>query len=361
MQEITLADCYGYAGLSPDAVNIPKRLGPFKRIADELTTDQMLHAVRFYFDLPVSADTDWISGPIKKADDSFSMVTNKRELPIISMALIAHQIQKKEDQFAALAALVGSAIGKRQPAIYPQFVEIVQAAAKDLMTSERQSLDRTIIRTKSQSKDLASSEEDPASVDEFDETIQELKELISDSHEMVEHLAQQVNEVIGPVRSEAERLREETDMLWWLIGGESYVLRRTYLAMEEASAAFLIGIDLAGLSRTALGPRANEFLINRALREGRTENSEKVTIDDLPELFTSGELTKIAASEEIDTVRDLCFLNNAISRANQVGSQTGWQKMYADDGSLDNTAAFHPKEIALQSFREARLLSALAQ
>ena len=115
MQEISLPDCYGYAGLSPDAANIPLRLEPFKAIAANLTRDQVLDAVRHYFGMRVCADTDWLIGPIKKADDSFSMVTNKRELSIISMALVAHQVQHQESEFAALAFLVASAFGRRRP------------------------------------------------------------------------------------------------------------------------------------------------------------------------------------------------------------------------------------------------------
>ena len=360
MQEMTLADCYGHAGLSPDAVNIQSRLEPFKKIAANLTHDQVLDAVRHYFGMPVSADSNWLYGPIKMADDSFSMVTNRRELAIISMALIAHEVKTEESQFAALAFLVASATGKRNPAIYPQFVEIVNAAAKDLMTSQRQSLDGKGIRARPLNKNLAGSAEDLVTEFELENLNRVLKELNSDSHELVEHLARQINAVMKPVRTETARLREETDMLWWLVGGESYSLRQPYLAMEEGRAAFLVGTDLAGLSRTALGPRANEFLINKALREGRTENSPKVKIFSLPKLFTPHELAEITAAEEIDTVRDLCCLNNAISRANQVGTQTGWRKMYAADRSLDDKTAFDPNAIALQSFREARLLDALA-
>ena len=245
--------------------------------------------------------------------------------------------------------------------IYPQFVEIVDAAAKDLMTSRRLSLGWKPIAPRALSKKLAGSKADLVTADDFDGLNQVLKELNSDSHELVKHLADQINMAINPVRFDVARLREETDMLWWLVGGESYSLAQPYFAMEEGCAAFLVGTDLAGLSRTALGPRASEFLIHKALREGRTKKPAKVKIFSLPKIFTPVELEKISAGEEIDTVRDLCCLNNAISRAHQVGTQTGWRKVYADDRSLDDKTAFDTKELALQSFREARLLGALAK
>lgn len=360
MQEITLSDCYGYAGLSPDALNISLRLEPFETIAANLNDDQVLDAVRLYFGLPVGADTEWLSGPIIAADESFSMVTNKRELAILSMALIAREIRKEESQFAALAVLVASTFGKREPAIYPQFVEMVNAAAKDLTASERQSLGEPSVRARALSRKLTASEEVLVPANDFAKLDQVLKELNTDSHELVKDLAAQVNKAIRPIRNEAARLREETDMLWWLVGGESHALQETYRDMKEARAAFLIGIDLANLSRTTLGPRASEFLMNKALREGRTEKPAKAKIDSLPKLFTQEDMAKIIAPSAIEKVRDLCSLHNAISRAHQVGSPTGWQKMYDADGSLGERTAFDPKEITLQSFREARLLDALA-
>ena len=361
MKKITLADCYGYAGLSPDAVNIPSRHEPFKAIAKNLTRAQVLDAVRHYFDMPVSAETNWLSDPIMAVDDSFSMVANKRELAILSMALIAHAVQNREGKFTALAVLVASAFGKRQPAMYPQFVEIVHAEAKDLMTSEGPSESWKGIQAKAQNKKPGDSDAELIAGGDFEVLTRVLNEIHADGRELVKNLRQQVNAAMQSIRIETAQLREETDMLWWLVGGESYALRQPYLSMEEGRAAFLVGTDLAGLSRTALGPRASEFLINKALREGRTEKPAKVKILGLPKLFKPDELAEITAAEEIDSVRDFCSLNNAIARANQVGSQTAWRKMYADDGSLDDKFAFFPCELALQSFREALLLGALAQ
>lgn len=359
MQKITLADCYGFAGLSHEAVNISLRIGPFEAIAAKLTNGQVLDAIRFYFGLPVDADTEWLSGPIMAADESFSMVTNERELAILSMALIAHEIREEESQFAALAFLTASSLGKRTPAVYPQFVEIVDAAAKDLMTSPRQSLDTTIIRAMTSSETLAAKEENLVGANDVGGLNRVLKELSSESHNMVKNLATKLNKAIKPVRAETLRLREETDMLWWLVGGESHLFQEPYLNMKQARAAFLIGSELAELSRTVLGPRASEFLMNKALREGRTENSEKVKIHSLLQLFKQAELARINPPNEIDKVRDLCSLNNAIARAYQVESKAGWQNMYDADGSFERKTAFAPKEIALQSFREARLLRAL--
>ena len=77
MKELSLADCYGYAGLTSEAANISLRLEPNQAIAKELTTDRVLDLVRFYFGLPVTADTKWFSTPIIEADPAFSMITNE--------------------------------------------------------------------------------------------------------------------------------------------------------------------------------------------------------------------------------------------------------------------------------------------
>jgi len=360
MQQLKLADCYGHAGLSPDAANIPLRIEPFKTIAANLTRPQIIDAVRAYFGLPMQHDTGWLSDPILAADEAFSMVANKNEIAILAMALIAHQIREEDDQFTALVFLVANAFGHRKAGVYPQFVEIIKAAASDLTTSTRRELDMKQIRVKALSKELGGSEEDLVPQNDFPTINRILKEVNIDGHEMVKHLAQQMNTALSPMRSEVARLREETDMLWWLVGGESRLVDGAYADMKTGRAAFLIGSELAELSRTLLGPKAGTFLINKALHEGRTDKTSKIKIEAIPKLFTPKELSDVTPNSTISDVRDLCSVSNAISRASEVGSQTAWKKMYGDDGSLPETAAFSPSELANQSFREFLLLNALS-
>lgn len=360
MQEMTLADCYGHAGLSMESTILSLRMEPFETIAANLTKPQILDAVRAYFGLSMKGDTDWLFDPISSADPTFSAIANKREIKIFTMALIAHEVHEEDSEFAALAFLVASAFGKRKPEVYPQFVNIIDAAARDLMTSRRQPLDNSQIRVRGVNKDLAGSEEALVAQNDFATLNQVLKTLNTDSHEMVKHLAQQLSSIIRPMRSETANLREETDMLWWLVGGQGHMIEETYRDMSEGRAAFLIGADLAGLSRPYLGPRASQFLINKALREGRSDGSSNVEIGSLPKCYKLHELSDIAPAETIDQVRDLCSLNNAVARAKDVGSLTVWRTMYKSDGSLPDKTTFDSGELAMQSFRETMLLKALS-
>lgn len=359
MKELTLADCYGYAGLSGEATNISLRLEPVQKVAKDLTPDQVVDLVRFYFGLPVSNETDWFSAPIIEADPAFSMVTNKREVSIIAMALLAQEIHTEESQHAALAVLVAHACGKRTPAVYPQFVEMVLAAAKDLSISHRRPNVSKQIKVRALSKDLGASEEDLVPGNDFATLNRVLKEINADSQEMDRFLANQISGALAPIRSELANLREEKDMLWWLIGGQSSQLDETYSTMTEGRAAYLIGAELAALCSTQLGPRASGFLLNKALREGRSDKMATVKIDALPKFFTESEIGVISNTSTIDQVRDLCFLNNALARANDIGLPTAWRKKYAEDNSLADKTAFEPTELALQSFREALLLKSL--
>lgn len=360
MQQLELADCYGHAGFSPDAANIPLRIEPFKTIAANLKRPQIIDAVRAYFGMPMHNDASWLSVPISEADESFSMITNKNEIAILAMALIAHQIREEEDQFTALVFLVANAFEHRKAKVYPQFVEIIKAAASDLATSTRRELDMRTLRARALNKELGGSDEDLVPHNDFSALNRVLKAVNVDSQDMTKNLALQVNTVLSPMRSEIARLREETDMLWWLVSGESRLIDEAYSDMEPGRAAFLIGSELAELSRTQLGPKAATFLMNKALREGRTDKPSKIKIEAIPKLFSIRELSDVSPDSVISDVRDLCSVSNAISRASEVGSQTAWKKMYSDDGSLSATAAFSPSELANQSFREFLLMNALS-
>ncbi len=360
LKELSLSDCYGYAGLTPDAANISLRLEPFQAIAKELDTDKMLDLVRFYFGLPVTADTKWFSTPIIEADPAFSMVTNEREVAIIAMALLAREINVEENSEAALAILVAHACGRRNPAVWPQFVENVSAAARDMAIDDRRAGKPKQIAARKLSAELGASDEDLVTAMDPAELSALFKQLNVDSQEMDKFLASQVTAALKPIRDEVANLREEKDMLWWLIGGQSYLFHQPYASMKEGQAALLIGMELAELCRTPLGPHASEFLIKKALSEGRTEKSAKLKIDGLPKLFDTSQLEQIASTIEVDDVRDLCCLSNAISRANDLGLPTAWKKKYGEDGGLPDKTTFDAEEVALQSFRETLLLKTLS-
>ncbi|MBB4302821.1 hypothetical protein GGD81_001857 [Rhodobium orientis] len=361
MKEISLADCYGHAGLTSEATNIALRLKPFDTISKAVDADRILDLVRFYFGMPVARDTDWFSKPIVDADPAFSMVVNKREVSILAMALLAHEVAVEEKPVAALAVLVASASGRREPAIWPQFVEVISAAARDLAISQRRAGPPKQIRARALSDDLGGSKENLITAADPTELNAVLKKLNVDSREMDKHLAAQVSAALQPLRDEIANLREEKDMLWWLIGGQSCDLQRTYASMSEGKAAYMIGLDFAKRCRTPLGPHASEFLIKKALGEGRDGKLAKFRVDALPNLFSDSELKVISCSSEIDGLRDLCFLNNAMSRANDLGLPNCWKKKYGEDGSLSDKTSFEAEEVALQSFREALLLRTLTE
>lgn len=360
MNELSLADCYGHAGLSAENDKISLRIDPVKAISDNLTRKQVLDLVRLYFGLPVLADMSWFTEPIISADVSFSMIANERELSIIAMALLAQDIGVEQDGITAQAVLVAHACGKRKPIVYPQFVEMVKAAAKDLTITERHANDlNQTIKARALKKDLGASETDLVPQNDFATMNEVLKKLNIDSHDMNKFLATQLNSALKPIRSELVNLREEKDMLWWLIGGQSTQLEEPYCDMNEARAAFLIGSELADLCRTPLGPSASGFLLRKALHEGRTDKMSKVKIGDLPKLFAIDDLRIISNITTIDQVRDLCFFNNALARANDMASTTAWKNKYIEDGSLSEKTQFAPSELAMQSFRETLLLNSL--
>ena len=361
MKELSLSDCYGHAGLTSEAANISLRLKPFQGIAKDLGTNQILDLIRFYFGLPVAADTKWFSTPFIEEDPTFSMVTNEREVAIIAMALLAREINVAENSFAALAILVAHACGRRTPVVWPQFVENVSAAARDMAISDRCAGKSKQISVRKLSAELGASQEDLVTVMDAAELSELVKKLNIDSQEMDKFLAAQVTAALKPIRDEVANLREEKDMLWWLIGGQSHLSLKTYASMNEGQAAFLIGKELAELSRTILGPHASEFLIKKALNEGRSDKSVKVKLEGLPKLFEKSLLDLVASSLEVNEVRDLCFLSNAISRASDIGLPSAWKKKYGEDGGLSDKTSFETEEVALQSFREALLLKTLSE
>lgn len=196
---------------------------------------------------------------------------------------------------AALAVLVASASGRREPTVWPQFVEIISVAARDLAISKRRPDAPKQIRVRALSDSLGGSKEDLITAADPTQLNPILKKLNADSQEMDKFLATQFVASLKSLRDELANLREEKDMLWWLIGSFSYDLQKPYASMKEGQAAYMIGLDLAKQCRTTLGPYASEFLIKKALSQGRDGKSGKLKVEALPSLFTEGRLYKLPA------------------------------------------------------------------
>src|SRR4051812_1588122 len=121
MATINLARRDRAARPTPGAGTFGFRHGAFDRLPKAIDPDDAIDLTRPYFGLPSPAALDWVRDPFHTADQSFSMVDNKREVAVLAACLLDAGFEDGK-MVCALAPLTVAAGGARKPAAAPDLL-----------------------------------------------------------------------------------------------------------------------------------------------------------------------------------------------------------------------------------------------
>jgi hypothetical protein len=186
-----------------------------------------------------------------------------------------------------------------------------------------------------------------------------LNRVSEESAEITKTLAKQLLTVVQPLAAETLTLREEVDMLWWHIGGWSRLLDRPFTDLDLGLAAVLAGVDLADMSRSAMGPAAAPAILQRTLAAGRKTQNAKITINNAVEALSQGLFDRLKLDRRLSEVPEICPVLTAFAKANEIGPSPTWHATFARATKLEAKSAFAPLDLAMQAYRERLLLRAL--
>jgi hypothetical protein len=148
-------------------------------------------------------------------------------------------------------------------------------------------------------------------------------------------------------------------MLWWHIGGWSRLLEKPFADLAPGLAAVLAGVDLADMSRSAVGPVAAPAILQRTLAAGRKTQNAKITINNAVEALPQDLFDRLKLDHRLSTVPEICPVLTAFAKANEIGPGPTWHTAFAKATKLEAKSAFAPLDLAMQAYRERLLLCAL--
>jgi hypothetical protein len=356
-----LADRYRAAGLNPGADILRLRQEPFDKLRKAINAKSAVELTRLYFGLPSPTGTEWFREPFHAADQSFSMVDNKREAAVLAACLLDAGFEGGAT-VCALAPLTAAAAGARQPETAPQFLKDLdnRLAEKAIGARLRDHGNPTAIGLPTQSTLPA----DPAAFvqaigNDWSKVAGFIKQGSDESMQAIKTLAEQVANVVRPLHADVADLREEVDILWWHIGGWSRLLDVPFSELAMGTAAALAGLDVAELSRTFLGPVAAPALIQRTLTGGRKEKLGKATIKEAVDGLPEGALDKLVPAEGLAGLPDICPVLTAFAKARESGPGSAWHAAFRRNSGLTEEVGFRALDLAMQVFRERMILFAL--
>lgn len=357
--EFNLADIYKHAGLSSAAEVIRLRQGPCEKLSKDLKKDNALDLVRLYLGLPLPSGSDWFRETFSKEDASFSMIDNARESAALSAAILSAAF-KEENVFSAFALVTASVMDHRKPKLYAE-----------LLTEAKEFLGDTSVESRTkrtfnlQSVKLPGAGKSSESITAYTQSpdwnkIGELFKLISsEARENTKTAINQLFGVVSPLVEEVNLLREQTEMLWWYVGGFSRIIGKPFSELPIGPASVMAGLDVADLSKSLPGPIAVPAILHRILEQGRKGKATKITIQNAIDDYPVDDLSKLDLKGSLKNVSDICPVLTAFNKASEIGASPAWHNAFKKAAVFSPDASFQPTQLAMQSFRERGLLMAL--
>lgn len=345
---------YRPVAFNPDPELIQHRWAGVCAIVKEVTMEDVEAMIRVAFRSRQHADAkslERIRHHFKQADESFQMNGNDRELEILCGAILAQLCQKCNPPGAALAVTTTAVEGGRRPHLPFDLVAMAEDNIRRAADRARQRPDLSKLSTPTKRKiDLGQS----AQKYRDEQNVEGFTKAFSSAAEVLDAALAKIREEISIAVGAADRFiriqDEELQMLWWLVGGQSFDLGYAFSAIPAGAQPLVFGKELANMTGPLPGPVNISALL---LRAGVGDSSE-MTIVSAVNACDEIWLGKIGAAQAPSAVT--LPIHFAISRKLETGDQESWVAGWAAAAEIDPEQRLSPIAIGRLFYRE-RLLA----
>jgi hypothetical protein len=162
---------------------------------------------------------------------------------------------------------------------------------------------------------------------------------------------------VGELRREIGRLREESNILWWVFGGISRDELRPIAQLRASEAAVLAGAELADLVEGLPGPLAARAFLHQVISSAMV-GEEPVTLANAL-VSCSERLVDRLARRLPERVATLLPIHSAARAFRELRGGDGWTTLAHSWGGVDPTSEVRPEWIAEQVYREVLVSASL--
>lgn len=349
MTAFNFADRYAEAGLQPTGDQIALRREPVNAIVSNLTSSQCLDLAETYYGQDPE-NLNWFRDAFAEEDAAFSLVNNDREKRLLAALVLAQAIED-ENESALLAVTTGSMLQRREPTVAGWLVSMALDAFKKQTVDNRKSIpiDPRIAATKIEKVTEAIEAITPNDVAGQQAAFEAVRKEASSSTQTV---ATKTSRAIAGLSRQLQLQREETQMLWWVIGNHSRQLGRSFSSIPPSAAALIAATDLGDLvSTSSLGPLAAPAMLARVVSGAKkAKGPAKQTLASAIDSLTREELESVRR----DGSEKRPFLNPIATAIDLAFSMGGgkWHERFKTTVGLEASIEMGTLEIAEQRYLE---------
>ncbi|MCC0090616.1 GTPase-associated system all-helical protein GASH [Aeromonas veronii] len=351
MATFTFADRYAEEGLSPSSEQINSRQEPAKRIVANINNDQILDLVAVYYG-STDVNLDWFRDEFLQEDASFSLVNNAREARVLA-ALILGELIDDNNSVAILAVSIGGVKGARVPSQAHWLVVNAEEALRKLSVTDRALVEISTKVTPTATQQL--DEEIKALVaNDWPTLLTVLGKIRLEAQKSVKATATQVMKAMDLLDDQAKLMREESQMLWWLIGGHSRTFERSFSTFEAQQAALVGAVDLGALTTASdFGPIAIPAMLAQVIASAQKPKGQpSLDLATAIDGFTLDDLKRLEVPANLPA--RLAPIATAIGLARTIGIGA-WHLQFQTKAGLDTSIQLGHVSLADQLYRECLL------
>ena len=348
MDEFKFADRYAQAGLAPSGPLIVAREESARRIVSTIIDSNILDLVAAYYG-STDVDLAWFRDEFAKEDPSFSLVNNEREARVLAAAILGNLIDD-ENPKAILSVIAGNIAGHRPPSEAQWLLPSAKTAFGQLAVIDRKPKD---VNTKVTSSFTSKLTEEVSSLpgNDWAALLVILGKIRAESQNSNKTISTQSTNALSEINRQMQIMREESQILWWLFGGHSRSLERSFSAISLPQAAIVGAVDLGCLTTfSELGPIAATAVLERVLSsakkaKGQTLCELAAAVDGLP--------VEDAARLEVfaELPPRLAPVTAAIHLSRTMGPGN-WHARFQENTGLSASIQFDPLALSEQLYRE---------
>jgi hypothetical protein len=145
---------------------------------------------------------------------------------------------------------------------------------------------------------------------------------------------------------------EETNMLWWLMGGTSGDLNRRWGELEVGAVCAIGAAELARLTRVLPGPIAARAFLDRAVRSERKKIPVSISIAEVVSGTPKEWREKYHQTPVVNRLTGLLPIHQAMTLSLQAQDNGAWRPVFNTSTKILATAKAAPDSVAYQIYLE---------
>ncbi len=351
----SFADWYRGASLSPTRSELEGRWTAVEATVKACEADRArcveLVSATFGLGSPI-AGIAWFVDAAKEGDPTIPLEGSDNLLRTLAASTVASLLTSDRD-WSDLATLVEAAgcQGLRLPKVLPGVVNLARDAIVRWRSANRRQAPSITGARGAQSKDVSTALTAVKTQPTLETLAAALQALAADLSSRERALYEQTDRRSAWLERHCELLREETDMLWWALGGWVADLGATLASVPADAVALVAGFELGRLTRICPAPFAMDAILDRVIRpfgllDGALVPLERA-IQAIPEpLLRSWRLSGDLAAD----LRRTLPISSAITLA--AGAEADWRAVFSQECGIDTLRELPALSLAWQAYNE---------